>query len=456
MSVKKKLDSAFKGMLYLLVTALLVLVLINVYNYLSIQPNPRAVEMFLSEREMVDDEDNLLFALIGFNAPAEVVDIHQYGYEVYLEAEAGSLNEAGRYEDVPTVRPPVDAIEFIGDFNRLLCWVGDTADDPMFQDEEECYGDAELIDVIEQNRALLERHRFLKDYRQRQAKYVFYSTSQEVINTHRLYLASIKRDLEVGNSTVIEDLAHDLEYRAGLLSHEVGTIDKAIDLVMFGLSLDHLRHLLVNHRETFAEYAHMVLPVLKEISAEDFSIAGMFIGEFRMMDALLCVTNSSEVDNCRPCNEGVAYDRKANDYILDGFFRLFQSHLAVAGMSYLESQQYCQSDEMVIEPVELYPALFNLFTMPNYIVYHLMEGGLSKGCELYVMHNMHVAKARQAAVYLALSQDGAPISMMDQYLNDSAPVDHLTGQAFIYDREENSIRFPGLPGDDLKRYSMPF
>jgi hypothetical protein len=449
------LSTLKKPILYISVVVLIALYALSirfVYKYYYPDLNPESVKFFITDKERVSDQDNVAFAIIGLNAPPETENIHLFGLNLVNQALLRYSDGDGKHMSLDASLPKIEnELKLNADMGRLNCWVNRTV-----QDSENCYSSDELADVVSNNKILLDRHEELKAYRKYSPFVMFSRNGQLLINVHKLYLADIRHSLSSGGGPeAFNALIKDMQYRKMILSQPGTWIDKAISLVMYGLSFNQFEHAMTEYTDVVIGYDKGLIDSMSDLSMGDFNIDGVFREEFSMLNSALCVDEKLGLKTPDLCQTGFEDNDINVNYIMNSYYEkyIIYKHMTALDIDGLITRCELQPK---FSKVDFYFGMAIHFPiLTTYAPYKLFEAGSEKGCTMMIMFKLKIAKFRQSKVYLDVKRNKISEENINDYLQTTAERDYLTGLPFIYDETDKILRFPKeAPADKVAEFGM--
>lgn len=449
----------FKKIIYFLAifafSAISLIAIVNIYNYYIPGLNEKSVDFFIKNKSRIPDNENSAYAIIGFNAPQDVVDIHAFGLNKVNKMLGQYLEADNKHIHPDASLPEVEGeLTFVGDVYKLSCWVGSSINDSQFQNSENCYALNELRDVVERNTVLLERQEKLKDYKYYSGSLLLATNGSLIINVHRLFLANMKLALDRGEQDIFDNLIRDLKYRRLMLSQPGSLIDKAINLVLYNMTLEQLEYAITYETELAIKHEKMIDQVLSDLKDEEFNIDGVFIQEFQTLNSILCIDETLGIDTEEYCHVDAYIDYAGIEYVMNDYYEFYLRYKNMMSLDIESLSSQCSASSDKSLPSFYMGLLFHLPIFVTYTTYDLVKSGLDKGCELMGTYKLKSAKHRLMKVYLDIKREGLKPEDIPGFLQSKADKDYLTGKPFVYDKDNNAMTFPDMFDEKLNQLNM--
>ena len=406
-----------------------------VHKYYYPDVKIEATEFFIYNKPIVRDSENMLYSMVALDAPKNVEDIHSFGLK-QVETVLEKLANSGVDDYGKSWFPKLEgALKLDMDGSKLICWLG-----KVQEKIDGCYTLVELRQVIKRNELLLERYESLSNYERIDANIHTGRNGQLLINLHKLYLANIRSTIQSNES--INRLLKDLKHKRMLLSQDGAWIDKAISLVLYGLSLNQMEYLLVVYPDAAIKHENDIHRVLSDLSVDEFNIDGVFRKEFDVINEIFCLEENLGVSDCQQCLPKGRGLLVGGSYVLNDFYSVYLEHKKIMGTSLEDMRAQCKSNDNWDKKDFFIDALVHLPIFPVKTTYSLMLGGMLKGCEMMINFKVKSAKLRQLRVYLNIKSRNLDGELVRVYLETESERDLLTGFSFVFDDEKNTLEFP--------------
>jgi hypothetical protein len=269
----------FKLLLWFGILNVLIFSAFAAYLYLHVEkPDAGRDAFYASNQVKVPDNQNVAVALAGLNAPVDT-DIFQHGRFVI-----DTHNKIDNYDLAKKMIADKNPLVFVGDTDAIYCWLDDT----HIGEYKSCADAAQVKSLIAINSTLLQRYTHLNSLKYWQGNSEF--SGQLVVNLNRLLTAEIKLDIDEGRS----ELAYQ-KWRDNFLfvnranSQESTMIERAIFLVIDGLSINILEYCLFKSPEIASTHADELNALLKPSSLKRFNIEAMMKGDYHFIDNNLMI-----------------------------------------------------------------------------------------------------------------------------------------------------------------------
>lgn len=406
MSIKHTLLRHKKFSIFILVLISIVVGYAFNANYYYPELNTKAVQFLIKDKPRISEQDNSVYSIIGLNAPDTVQNIHTFGLNLVNETLSSCLNADGKHLSLDARLPEIEnELTLNADMGKLHCWINNEKNtkkksDCVMPNEDSCYTEKELSEIVKNNEILINRHDQLKKYKKYDDNALFATNGQLLINTHRLYLANIRLNIEQGDEQALQLLIQDFEYHRTLMSHPGSMIDKAIKLVLYNLSLEQLEHVIIRHTDVALKYKKEINVVLSKLTMEEFNLDAIFREEFEIINSLYCLDERLDIDAPEYCQNDTDIGSISVNYIINDFYEFYLSYKRLLNLDMKNMTEQCSaySNEL---PENLYLGmLLHLPILSTYTSYNLFVGGMKKGCELMISHKQKALKHVELKAYL--------------------------------------------------------
>lgn len=375
-------------------------------NYYYPELNAKAVQFLIKDKQRISEKDNYFYSMVGLNAPSDVQNIHEFGLNLVNETLNNCLDKKRKHLPLDTQLPSVEnEIALNGDVNKLQCWLDNEANASndnkcVMPQNDACYTESELSQVVKNNNILLNRHEQLNKYKKNDYNVQFATNGQLLIDTHRLYLANIRLNIEQGREQTVQALIQDLEHQRASMSQPGTMIDKAIKMVLYNLSLEQLEHVIIKHTDVALKYKNEIATALRELTIEEFNLDAIFREEFEILNSIYCIDERLGIDTPDYCqNETDSRNINVN-YIINNYYEFYLSYKSMSKLDMQSMTDQCSAYSN--EPNEnIYLGmLLHLPILSTYTGYTLVLGGMKKGCQLMVTHKQKSLKHTELLSYL--------------------------------------------------------
>jgi len=432
--------------------ALLVIPFSPVHKYYYPDVNLEAADFFIHNRQNVNDSENMLYSMVALDAPKSVEDIHAFGMnqvEAVLE-EMSCLDAADDYGKSYFSRVE-NALKLDVDGSKLTCWLSKVQDK-----DDGCYTLVELGEVVKTNELLLKRYEGLASYEKFDANIHTGRNGQLLISLHKLYLANIRSTIQSDES--INRLLKDLMHKRILLSQDGTWIEKAISLVIYGLSLNQLEYFLVTYPGVAMKYEGDINRAISDLSVDEFNVDGVFRKEFDVLNEILCLEERLGFTDSQACfSEARGGFLAGEEFVLNDFHNVYLEHKDIMQMGLDDMMRQCNSLDDWSDTEFFIDTFVHLPIFPTQMTYSLMLGGMLKACEMMANFKIKAAKLRQLRVYLSINAKGLEGESIKEYLETESERDLLTDLPFVYDNNKNSLEFPlEVSNKYVRRFDMAF
>ena len=373
---------------------------INLYNYAYPELNKDAVQFFFNNKKNITEENNSLYARVGFGAPSEVDDIYEYGQNLINKSLGETYVQNNKHYLLESVFNKFEnELIFHGDSEKLLCWL---EEDKYISDvvKEACYTSNELVNVINDNTILLKRHEQLKNYTQYDDKLLFGAYGSLLINAHRLFLSDIRLQLESNNEEAIKKLIDDLNYFRGIMRQPANMVTKAIHMVLYGLSLNQLGLIVKKYPHLTIKHKEDIINVLNDISDEEFNLDDLIRQEFKAVNYIFCIDENLEIKTNYLCQPNTVIDEKIAYFIINDFYDFYLNFKYIFSLESDEMKKECQRYAYDSKPEDIYRLILLLPFFKMHQTYILLMDGIIKGCEIMVNHKSYSSRHDEIKSYL--------------------------------------------------------
>ena len=328
-----------------------------------------------------------------------------FGLNLVNETLNNCLDTDRKHLSLDTRLPEIDnELTLDADVNKLHCWLNNenelTKSNYEKPSKDTCYTENELGKAVIKNNILLERHEQLKKYKKYDDNALFTQNAQLLINTHRLFLANVRLNLEQGNEETLKILIHDLEYHRTLMSQPGTMIEKAIKLVLYGLSLDQLEFVIIHHTDIALKYNQEIEKVLSELTIDEFNLEGIFREEFEIINSIYCIDERLGIETPDYCQADINVGSISINYILNDFYEFYLSYKNMLNLDMSSMVEQCSIYSNEPEENIYLGMLLHLPILTTYTSYSLVVGGMKKGCELMEIYKQKSAKHLELKAYL--------------------------------------------------------
>ena len=358
--------------------------------------NPEAVKLFISDKENVENSDNLLFALIGLTAPKHIEDIHAYGQSKVDKALKESLKN-NKYLSADFELPQLESeLVLTIEQRKLNCWLGQhDVTNPS------CYSSEELNKLADDYRVLLDRYESLRKYKQYDGFFIFNRNGLLEINLSKLYFANINNKLKKAVNTDFEfqKIIHSVEHYTNLLKQPANWPSKAVILVLYGWSLNLLEDSIHQHSDIAARYN---AEILNALNSAELNLADIYREEFEGLNFILCLDEKLGVKTTSYCSlESEKHTAFGISYALNSYYEMYLETLPMMSLGIEKLTQFCD-EEIRLSKWQLFKGMiFHLPIVATYTTYKLHIGGHQAGCELTLAHKKNLEQGRRLKADLA-------------------------------------------------------
>lgn len=373
--------------------------------------NTEAVQFLIKDKKRIPDKNNSLYPIIGFNAPSNIQDIHEFGLNLVNKTLDKCLDADRKYLSLDTKLLQIDnELTFNADADKLHCWLNNdnsTKSKCSKSNKEVCYSESELRKAVIDNTILLARHEQLKKYTKFDNKALFAQNAGLLINTHRLFLANNRLNLDQGHEGALRLLIQDLEYHRTLMNQQGTMIDKAIKLVLYNLSLEQLEYAITRHTDVALKYKTEIDAALSELTINEFNLDGIFREEFEIINSVYCIDERLGIDTPDYCQDTKDIGAISENYIINDYYGLYLNYKSMLNLDMAEMVEQCSIYSNKPDENIYLGMLLHLPILPTYASYTLIKGGINKGCELMESHKKKNIKHLELKAYLNLAKNSS-------------------------------------------------
>ncbi|MDH5394122.1 MAG: hypothetical protein OEY11_13120 [Gammaproteobacteria bacterium] len=412
------------------------------YFYYFPSLNQDAVKYLFHDANKVKNENNFVFHLAGMHAPMNAKDIHGYGYKRYQNGleKYTNLRSIEEDSDLPVIK---NRLELEVDGLALKCWLFEVE-----YDDVECYRDDEVKNIIYKNQILLSRYKQSFKYSEIDSHTVLNPKITEFMGLQILFLSEKKQELRNGfDKELVKEVIEEFKLYQNILSSETTLVEKAIFMVMHGISREFIHDILSKYPNEVRQIHNEIEPLLSNFNEDNFNIPGMYRKEFALLNSGLCVTRYLKIESdllCHPASRGIEY---ASAYAINDFYQYYFNNKDIILNNMNDITKICNEKETEQEIKNKdFDFLIHYPLYPYYPIYSVLKDGMLKGCR--VIENMKSSIARSRALKLIIDINFNKISKdnISYYLKNVADKEYLSGKSYQYDSVKKVIKFPeGLP-----------
>ena len=281
MMIKKlKTISLLKLLIWIGIVNLLVFCSLVAYSFLHVEmPDAGRDAFYASSAKPIPDNQNIAIGLAGLSAPAGV-DIVQHGRFV-----VDTLQKTPADVDAKKIIAAAGKLDFVGTSDELDCWIPDT--EPYIN--EKCASAERVKILLAENKELLTRYKSLYSMPSWQG---VSGNGQYVININKLISAEIMLDLANGDAGSAYTIWRDNHVFISRVLKQDGTmIDRAIFLVVDGISLTSLENILFKSPEIGVNHFEELNNLLKANKLERYNLKGMLRAEYMFIYKEMFIKN---------------------------------------------------------------------------------------------------------------------------------------------------------------------
>ena len=270
MMIKKlKNIGIFKLLLWFGLFNLIVFTAVVFYAYFHVEkPDAGREAFYATSLQPVPDYENIAIAFAGISAPSGA-DMIKHGrfvidttWQKPKEGEAKKIIEAA------------GKLDFVGTADELECWIPSTKP----YTNEKCANSERIKVLLAENSELLARYKNLYTMRSWEG---ISGNGQYVINLNKLISAEVMLDLanDDANSAYIKWRDNHL-FISRVLKQDGTMIERAIFLVVDGISLASLENILFKSPETGSTHFEELNSLLKANKLERYNVKGMLRADY--------------------------------------------------------------------------------------------------------------------------------------------------------------------------------
>lgn len=416
--------------LVIIFVLLLVVPFSPLHKYYFPDLNPNAFKLLIKDRAVVSDAENMVYAIKGLNAPENIEDAHTY-----------------------SIDNSVDKIKLEIDFKKLECWLSSHP-----EPDKDCYTKQELVKIIAKNRTLINRYEDIYKYNKFDSNLQEKSFwGQKLISTHKLYMAYLR--LEFQDKKSFHKMIRDFEHKRFLLSQEGTLIEKAIFLVLLGLTMNQLEYHLINYPDIVNGYDREIVDAFHDLTTSEFNIDGLLRKEYELLNNIFCLYEKLGAKSTVSCDENSKDMYIPAKFYTNDFYNKFHPFKEIIELNVIDLNDKCHS--MRADNIDFYKTLFfgdillHFPLFPSYPGYKLFLGGSLKGCEIIVNFKVKQAKIRLLKVYTELISSNLDKDTYNNYLKNILDKDIATGKSFVYNEIKEQLEFPSNESELFSELSMP-
>ncbi len=256
----------------------------------------------------IPQAENVAYAIIGFTAPEDVEDIHEYG--VSLVDEALKASAKLQTNSTPKFKPAENELKIINETEKNVCWWKTKYYEATH--EENCMSSEELIIVIGKNITLLSRYMTWHKYSQIKRK-VSESRNDGLISpSHRIFLAYLRELIQQNKiNLALKLLSDDIKLWKNLAREHGTWLQKMRILLALNDDLRMIKTLteLGHYNFYHQEYMHNLF---EPIGIQNWALADTYTVEFRLSELKYCLDEGIayvEANTCLKKQQGLFYQR---------------------------------------------------------------------------------------------------------------------------------------------------
>jgi len=402
----------------------------SLHEYFFPDLNPKAFKLLIEDRVVVDDAENMVYAIKGLNAPENIEDVHAHSIE---NSVATKIN-----------------LEI--EFQKLNCWLSIEPDQ-----DEDCYTRKELVKIVDENKKLINRYEDIYKYNKFDSNLQDKTFGgQTLISTHKLYMAHLRSEFQDKKS--FYKLIRDFNHKRFLVSQEGSLIEKAIFLVLIGLTINQLEYHLINYPGIVNEHEGEIIEAFHDLTVAEFNIDGFLRKEYEILNNVFCLYEELGAESAVSCEEDTKDMYIPAVFYTNDFYNKFSSYKEIIELNAMQLKSKCRSmrdEESEFSGLEFFgDTMMHFPFFPSYPAYKLFLSGSLKGCEIMANFKVKQAKIRQLKVYTKLISSKLDRDKYNHYLQDTLDKDIVTGKSFIYNKVKKQLEFPSNESELFSALSM--
>lgn len=424
------LKSSIVLTLVIILVLLLAVPFSPLHKYYFPDLNPNAFKLLIEDRPVVSDAENMVYAIKGLNAPENIEDVHAYSID----------------NSIHKIKMEIDS-------NKLKCWLTSHP-----EPDKDCYTKQELVKIIDNNWILIDRYEDIYKYNKFDSNLqdkTFYG--QNLILTHKLYMAYSR--LEFQDKKPFHKMIRDLKHKRLLLSQDGTLIEKAIFLVLLGLTINQLEYHLINYPDKVNDYDREIVDAFHDLTTSEFNIDGFLRKEYELLNNIFCLYEKLGAESTVSCEENSKGMYIPAEFYTNDFYNRFYPYKEIIELNAMELNDKCHSmrdDDTGFSKTEFFGDILLHFPFfPSYAGYKLFLDGSLKGCEIIVNFKVKQAKIRQLKVYTELISSNLDRNKYNNYLKSILDKDIVTGKSFVYNEIKEQLEFPSNESELFYELSMP-
>ena len=417
---------------YLFLTLLLCIIGWLAFNSIDEELAP-GIEGFFYE-EAIDETKNGLVVLAGMTAPAKN-NPHSFGQKALEQLNTASLDSFLQGED-PTRTIEPNELSFIGE-SRFGCWISQTK--LPLRNRQPCASKKELLQMIADNKTLLERYRSLQRYPRFVDNLNGWENGQLLVNINELFLAKLALSASQGGAEkALKQWIADTKHWQRVIEDKQSMVGKAIVMLVHRSNLEFLPALLQNRAHLARKYKSELLSLL---TAPAFGKGGWnMISTMQAEYANITMMNSM-ADNISTIMRMLFYRNNATQ----NKFYYFAKDMVE--LSQKPASRFALAQKAMNAQYQIDPLWKQLIYNPigNLIVY-----GISGGSSLIESRHRAVTYSRMLALYVRAKSRRISSRSMPSFITNSGKESQnpLTEKPFEWNSTRKSLSFdaPGIRG----------
>ena len=360
------------------------------------KPDAGREAFYARSQTNIPDNQNIAIALAGLNAPAGA-DMIKHGRFV-----VDILHKTQSDVDAKKIIAAVGKLDFVGTSDELECWIPSTE---SYADEK-CASAERVKTLLADNKELLNRYKSLYNMPSWQG---VSGNGQYLINLNKLISADILLDLEQDNSESAYTKWRDNHlFISRVLKQEGTMIDRAIFLVVDGISLISLENILFKSPEISITHFEELNRLLKANKLERYNLKGMLRADYTFI-----------IDEMSKSRQNLDDAKSLNmDYIKN---RLYRFHFEFLSRAQLPPSTLDSSISEMGDKYELSANIFNFDCLNplQSILANMLISGQTRG--FHLVKSMHSKDALIKLLNLSINirQQKIPEAEMQTFLNNA-------------------------------------
>lgn len=413
-------------------------ILASIYRYYFPTINDEALSFF-KYKNTIPAKENQSFALIGFNAPPDIIDIHQYGVDQVKRANAQFVNPiTNKIDNNYDLIEEEQVLDTEFEIPKLTCWLY-----LPIKRKDPCYSEAELLNLLSKNRAFLQRIKIMRSYKKYYAPFYTGKNGTKRINVQKLWISGVNRKLIKGNKDVLGEVIEEIKHKQELIQQPTNSITKAIHLVLYGLALGALEQALSEYPTTALLFANELKKLNRENAPNKIDFAQLAKIEFETVNIAYCIGQFDSVLEPSLCfNRHLKIE--SPNFIINNFYSLnkkLENHSRLPDSA--NDLELCSSLKKKHDKESPYlQSLLHLPIQKSFSVYDELKGLYLKSCELALNNKTKNARIARINALVETLENVKESKDIQDFLNTKTVKDPLTKLPFIYNPKKQTLEFP--------------